>query len=100
MVFVGAQLEGALDGDDAGDGDGVGHAGEGFGVEDVVDVAELGVGCSGEVTWEEVGEGEGMATLFVLCGLGEEGPFFHFSVFVFAIGAVLADRLFESYARC
>ncbi len=93
--FVVAGLEGALDGQGPGDSYDVGHVCEGFGVEEVVDVAKGAVRGGGYVAWEEVGEGEGVAALFVFCRLREEFPLEEFGVFMFAGGAVFGDGFFE-----
>lgn len=73
--FVATRLEGALDGESAADRDGIGHTRESFGVEDVFDVTEVAVGACGDMTWEKVGEGEGVAALFVFYRFCEEFPF-------------------------
>lgn len=57
------------------------------------------MGCCGYVAREEIGEGEGVAALFVFCWFSEELPFEEFSILMFAVRAVFIDWLFKCNPR-
>ena len=81
----------ALDCQGTGHGDGVGHGADGTAVQNEVYVSELAVGSSGQVAWQQIGEGEGVNAGLVVGRLGEHIPGEEFGVLQLTVRAVFGD---------
>lgn len=80
-----------LDCQRSGDGDSVRHGADGTAIQHVVYVSELAVRSSGEVAWQQIGEGEGVDAGFVVSGLCEELPGENLGVFDLTVETVFGD---------
>lgn len=72
---------------------GVVEGSDGFSGQDIVDLAELAIGRSWEMSWEEVGEGERVDAFVIASWFGEEVPLEELVDLGLAVGTVLCYGL-------